>query len=142
MKKIICCLIAVVLILVFTAATVYAYNSGKAQKRLDELKNVPISENISYVAQCSMTGNLSGCGDGIDYMGILVIKSELSEQEIQTVYNSFDVEKAISADVMAYDRAVHFEELENLSDLSGVYIVFNGCESNNPLLWLFDARGW
>lgn len=77
-----------VIIIVFAIAipvsnNIAAYNIAK------ELSDIKLPDKTEYVESVSVAGKVIGNGNGMQYLGAILIKSELELEELQTYYSQF-----------------------------------------------------
>ena len=58
-------------------------NDHKAKKTADKLADLPLPDKTEYIEQAYKAGKLVGNGNGMQYFGAVLIKSELSVEELQ-----------------------------------------------------------
>ncbi len=68
-------------------------NDKAAQNIVEEIKSIPVPDNTSIVEEISDAGKLSGNGEGMQYFGAVLLKSELSLEELQTYYGKYSESK-------------------------------------------------
>lgn len=51
-----------------------------------EIKNYALPENTEIIDSLSIAGKYTGSGNGMQYLGAILVKSELSEEEIKEHY--------------------------------------------------------
>ena len=92
-------LFAIILLVVFvvTSLPVAAYfgivvtNNSIANQLEKELKVYPLPDNTVFLDSISIAGKLVGNGNGMQYMGSVLVSSDLSEEELYEYYSeSFD----------------------------------------------------
>lgn len=75
----------VVLIIVFEIS-IPLVNNYIAARVANRLKNIPLPEETEYVESISQAGKLVGNGNGMQYFGCILVRSELNEEELQAYY--------------------------------------------------------
>lgn len=115
----------------------YAYNVEKM------LCETPLPEQTELIEAISQTGKLTG--NGMQYFGAILIKSELSLEELETYYSDYrsneweylvEIQEGQSIKVIEHKALQFSEEIED----SGYYIVYSW-GSGNALLKELDIRG-
>ncbi len=81
-------LILVTAIFVLLIATPFV-NDHVAKKTLEELVELPLPENTEYIESVCNAGKIIGCGNGMQYFGAILIKSELSQEELEAYYSNY-----------------------------------------------------
>lgn len=64
-------------------------NNHTAADIARELQTLPLPENTEYLDSTSAAAKLVGNGNGMQYFGAILIKSELSLDELDEYYNNF-----------------------------------------------------
>ena len=97
MKKKVLFVIIPVVALLIALSPVAAYlgivfaNNGIANHVERELKNYPLPEKTIFMDSVSIAGKLVGNGNGMQYMGSILVVSDLTEEELYEYYSqSFD----------------------------------------------------
>lgn len=92
MKKFIKIIIVLLLLpLLFDFAVMFA-NDIIADKPEKELINIPLPEKTQLVESNSVAAKLYGNGNGMQYIGQLLVTTELTEEELRDYYNSLNEE--------------------------------------------------
>lgn len=135
-------LIFFVIVFLVSAPTV---NDHVANKIGESLEGIPLPENTELVETKSLAGKLVGNGNGMQYLGVILIKSELTLDELKDYYAKYAdyeweciVEKQDSKQIKVIEHgSVEFQEdvCEN-----GYYIVYSW-GSNDTIFNEFDLRG-
>ena len=90
MKKVIkFVFLAYIILTVLFFISIPIVNDITALKVACDLKDIPMPENTEYVEKVFLAGKLSGNGNGMQYYGAILLKSDLSLDELQTYYKSF-----------------------------------------------------
>ena len=119
-----------------------SYCAYNVEKMLCE---TPLPEQTELIEAISQTGKLTGNGNGMQYFGAILIKSELSLEELETYYSDYrsneweylvEIQEGQSIKVIEHKALQFSEEIED----SGYYIVYSW-GSGNPLLKELDIRG-
>ena len=109
------------------------------------LCETPLPEQTELIEAISQTGKLTGNGNGMQYFGAILIKSELSLEELETYYSDYrsneweylvEIQEGQSIKVIEHEALQFSEEIED----SGYYIVYSW-GSGNSLLKELDIRG-
>ena len=103
--------------------------------------------NTKIIDSISISGKLSGNGNGMQYFGAILIETELSETEIDEYYKkyrnnqwSFLVSKQKSSQIDVIDIGKYEFKKFNNENKEKSYIIYSWGSSNNFLLD-FDLRG-
>lgn len=90
MKKILTpILIILTLLLVTTLIAAPKINDLTAAKIRTALESLPLPENTVYIDSVSKAGKLAGNGNGMQYFGAILIKSDLPEEELNAFYTPY-----------------------------------------------------
>ncbi len=120
-------------------------NDHKAKKTAGKLADLPLPDKTEYIEQAYKAGKLVGNGNGMQYFGAVLIKSELSAEELQEYYLRFatnDEECVVEPQVSAEIKIIEHEQLRFSTDILGdnYYMVYSW--GNNPTIFhSFDIRG-
>ena len=89
LKKLFTVLISAVIILpAVSYCLITVANNRIADKIEAELIEYPLPENTALVDSVSVAGKLVGSGNGMQYMGAILIESRLTEEELRDYYCS------------------------------------------------------
>ena len=135
MKKIliIAVLLPIILITLFVlfALSVPIVNNITAATVLRDIKNIPLPENTEYVDGVSAAGKFTGNGNGMQYFGAMLIKTDLSLDELNSYYSDYRenefrllVEKQESGEIAVIEHGSLVFESE-LSSTEDYYIVYS-----------------
>lgn len=150
MKKtlIIAVLLPIILITLFVlfALSVPIVNNITAATVLSDIKNIPLPENTEYVDGVSAAGKLTGNGNGMQYFGAMLIKTDLSLDELNSYYSDYRenefrllVEKQESGEIAVIEHGSLAFESE-LSQDENYYIVYSWGDGID-LFAALDLRG-
>ena len=120
-------------------------NDRVAANFVKDLKQKPLPENTVIVEENAIADRICGNGDGVQYCGVLLLKSELSLDELKEYYQSqFNdnedyniVEyKSIDESYLEEVHAFHF----NTEKEDNYYILY-AWSNYNSIFTYFDWRG-
>ena len=121
-------------------------NDRVAGNTAKELAELPLPENTEYIESVYRAGKLIGCGNGMQYLGAILIRSDLSLEALKAHYSSFAehewecvVERQTSAEIkwVEYAGGLSFKtEVEG----DDYYIVYSWGDSDSVFHDL-DIRG-
>ena len=141
--KVVGMLVAVVLIGgVISVPLINNYTAYKVEKALCE---IPLPEETELIESLSQAGKLTGNGNGMQYFGAILIRSELSLEELDAYYSDYrrneweylvEIQKGQSIEVIDHGGLQFSEEIKG----SGYYIVYSW-GSGDSLLQELDMRG-
>lgn len=122
-------------------------NDSSAASIVHELKELPLPENTEYVDSVSAAAKLVGNGNGMQYFGAILIKSEQSLEELDDYYDNFRkktdfdciVEEQIGRKVEFIEHGEITFQTEMLSN-ERYYIVYTWGNGTLPFSEL-DIRG-
>ena len=109
------------------------------------LCEIPLPEETELIESLSQAGKLTGNGNGMQYFGAILIKSELSLEELDAYYSDYrrneweylvEIQKGQSIEVIDHGGLQFSEEIKG----SGYYIVYSW-GSGDLLLQELDMRG-
>ena len=118
------------------------YSAYKVEKGLCE---TPLLEGTELIESLSRAGKMTGNGNGMQYFGAILIRSELSLDELNTYYSGYrsneweyivEVQDGQSIEVIDHGTLQFSEEIKD----SGYYIVYSW-GSGNFLFEELDIRG-
>lgn len=89
MKRVLITIVIVVLgiVLLFLIAAPFV-NDNVARDMADKLAGLPLPDHTEYIESVYQAGKLVGNGNGMQYFGAILIKSELSLEELREYYAS------------------------------------------------------
>lgn len=145
MKKVLA--IVVLIAVIFLSALIYTpvVNDNTAKETANELLDIPLPDHTEFVETVYKAGKLVGNGNGMQYFGAILIKSELPLEELKEYYLSFSeneweciVEKQTGTDI----KVIEHGRLTFKTDIEGdnYYIVYSWGE-NDAVFGEWDIRG-
>lgn len=111
-------ILAPIIILVTMMAISYPINNIVAQNIITELKQNPLPEKTIIVEEKSIAARLCGNGDGVQYFGALLLKSELSLEELDNYYSQFRKREECNIVKHQYGKEIEQNEFPALHELS------------------------
>lgn len=123
-------------------------NDKVAYNIVKELKQLPLPENTTVVEEKAIADRLCGNGDGVQYFGALLLKSELSLEDLEAYYSQFGggmysniVEHQYDKTIKQDELALHQENAFNTSiDDENYYILYTWGNYDSIFTYL-DPRG-
>ena len=118
------------------------YTAYKVERALCE---IPLPEEAELIESLSQAGKLTGTGNGMQYFGAILIRSDLSLEELDAYYSGYrsneweclvETQEGQSVEVIDHETLQFSEEIKG----SGYYIVYSW-GSENSLLDELDMRG-
>ena len=90
MKKVIkvigIALVVLVVTMVISTPFVNNYSAAKIEKRLTAL---PLPEKTEYIESISKAGKMTGNGNGMQFLGVMLVQSELTLEELDAYYATY-----------------------------------------------------
>ena len=120
-------------------------NNTEAKKVANAIKECALPERTELLDTVSAAGKLVGNGNGMQYFGAILIKSELSLEELKNYYESTAHDKLHFAVEKQETGTIDFIEHADLSfdadcDYENTYIVYSWGDYSG-LASEFDLRG-
>lgn len=137
--------ICMIVLILAIFVSVPVYNNYCAYKVEKVLCETPLPEQTELIEAISQTGKLTGNGNGMQYFGAILIRSELSLEELNTYYSDYrsnewdylvEVQEGRSVEVIDHGTLQFSEEIKD----RGYYIVYSW-GNGNSLLKELDIRG-
>ena len=134
-------MIAVAVLMLVIALAIPVANNAVALGVENELKQIPLPEQTELVESTSVAGKLIGNGNGMQYFGAILIKSDLSIDQLNAHYaayreNPFDcmIEQQTSSRIEAggMNGSLSFRAEP---EASGYYVVYSWGDAPD---WLWD----
>ena len=88
MKKFGKVLISVLILIALFHVAIYVVNNHIAKQLESQLLNCPLPPNSEIVDSVSVAGKIEGNGNGMQWFGIILIKSEMNEDDLSQWYSS------------------------------------------------------
>ncbi len=89
MKKFKIIIIGIIVLLILTIISIPLINNFKAYKVKNELLNIPLPEKTEVLESISKAGKLSGNGNGMQYLGAILIRSDLPFEDLKAYYEKY-----------------------------------------------------
>lgn len=105
-------------------------NNDIANKTATSIKEIELPNNTQYIETFSEAGKLIGNGNGMQYIGGILIKSELSLQDLQLYYSQYaknDWECIVEKQTNKNISFIEHEKVSLNSDINGdtYYVVYS-----------------
>ena len=135
----------VVLFIMIVPIITRTINNDIAYQTAQDVKAIALPDKTEYVEMFSAAGKLVGNGNGMQYLGGILIKSELPIDSIRAYYSQYasnEWEYLVDKQEGNYIRFVEHGEVSLHTNVDGdnFYIVYSWGQSNS-FLTEFDARG-
>jgi len=138
--------IAVVVPILLVLSTPFI-NNYIAYSIKKDLVKVSLPDKTELIDHLSSAGKLTGNGNGMQFFGAILIKSELTLEELNDYYSkyredewSYIVEKQVSNTIAFLNGHLKFRASKADEELINYYIVYTWGNSDYPLSEL-DIRG-
>lgn len=123
-------------------------NNIIADNMKKELLNTKLPNNTNIVDSISVAGKLTGNGNGMQYFGAILLKTDLSKEELEEHYNqyrndkySFLVSKQNTNKVEMIEHGSYKFEKYNENDKEKYFIIYSWGSPKNDFLMELDLRG-
>ena len=145
MKKLKLVGILTTVVLIGGVISIPLINNHTAYKVEKTLCEIPLPEKTELIESLSQAGKLTGNGNGMQYFGAILIRSELSLEELDAYYSDYrsneweylvETQERQSIEVIDHGTLQFTEEIKD----SGYDIVYSW-GSGNSLLEELDIRG-
>lgn len=134
MKKgiIIGIIILFILLIIGLPLYIVLMNNEIANRTTEELANIQLPENTQVVDTISIAGKVSGNGNGMQYFGAVLLKTNLSEEELDTYYqqyrgnsSKFLIKKQETEKIEVIDKPGYYFQTFNEEDKEKYYILYS-----------------
>ena len=126
------------------------HNTYLANQLEVELLEIPLPEKTVFIESITATGELDGNGGEMNFFGGMLVKSELSEKELNEYYSKmreshddYLIKEQSSAEITVIKNGYYgFEQLEDVADFENYYLVYSWGSDDSVLQSLnkFDFR--
>ena len=131
---------ALIALIVLFELGIMGVNNVIAHNTLSELMKIPLPEKTDVVDTVYVAGKLLGNGNGMQYFGAALLKSDLTIEELERYYdipNQQFVEKYGDEE---YSVVKYFQFDKEISG-GNYYVVYRLGSTNSELLYMWDLRG-
>lgn len=131
-------MVFVAVVLLIFAVVIPIVNNAVALGIEKDLKRLPLPESTELVESISKAGKLVGNGNGMQYFGAILVKSDLSAEELTAYYEDHDCSLAgqLTSEILVVDRTLSFRHDEYGV---GYYIVYRWGSAPDWLQDLLDT---
>ena len=145
MKKLKLVGMLVAVVLIGGVISISFINNNIAYKVEKELCETPLPEKTELIESISRAGKLTGNGNGMQYFGAILIRSDLSLEELDAYYSGYrsneweclvETQEGQSIEVIDHETLQFSEEIKD-----SVYYILYSWGSGNSLLEELDIRG-
>lgn len=145
--KLICTIVVSVLFISIAGfmLSIPVINDCVANKTAKYVERIELPNNTHYIETFAKAGKLIGNGNGMQYIGGILIKSELSLQELKSYYSQYATNDWECIVEKQTDKQISFIEHGTISfnsDINGdnYYVVYSW-GSTNSIFSELDLRG-
>ena len=130
MKKLKLVGMLVAVVLIGGVISISFINNNIAYKVEKELCETPLPEKTELIESISRAGKLTGNGNGMQYFGAILIRSDLSLEELDAYYSGYrsneweclvETQEGQSIEVIDHETLQFSEEIKD----SGYYILYS-----------------
>lgn len=148
MKRIIKMIVFIVIILIFLISISIIVSNDNISKKVEkELKSIPLPSNSKLMDSISISGKLTGNGNGMQYFGAILIKTQLNEEDLEKYYKEYRngkwdclIKKQTSNEIDVIEHGTYlFKNFDSKESLN-YYMIYSWGNSENELFNL-DIRG-
>ena len=119
-------------------------NNYQLHKQEKTLAAIALPAKTQLVEKQSVCGKLNGNGNGINYLATILIKSDLSLNELKEYYSNYEVvaqsTPQLKSEYLEHDTIL-YTKLKKLNDFSGYYVVCSYQSAKFGSIWELDLRG-
>lgn len=134
--------VLIMVLLVIFLISIPFVNNYSAARVANEIEQIPLPEKTTYIESISCADKMVGNGNGIQYLGAVLIKSELSIEELNEFYDEYNdlkIEEQSSQQIEFIDHGEllfnhDFDENEN-------YYILYSWGNGIKLFDVLDIRG-
>ncbi len=154
MKKALIIVAAVIALLLFVGFPMYVHfgNNAVAADVAARLEKLPVPPDTDIVETASAAGKFTGNGNGMQYLGAMLVSSTLSREQLSEYYSSLSENNGFDVYVqeqdgaeLSFDRSALTYKRFDESKKEVCYTVYAYGSSNGyflgELLYDFDIRG-
>lgn len=146
MKKSKKILLIILLILIFLLIIFIPITNNLIANGIEsEIKNIPLPQDTEIIDSISIAGKLTGNGNGMQYFGAILIKSNLDIIELENYYKSYrknewslNIKKQDTTHIDVIDHGEY--SFSSRGSLDNCYIIYSW-ESNKLDILSLDIRG-
>ncbi len=142
MKKLRIIIFCAVVLIALGMLSIPLINNFQADKLRKQLLDMALPEKTEIVESISNAGKISGNGNGMQYFGAILIKSELSLDELQAHYTAVDWNGPYVQEQIGKVINIGYGSLQFSSspDMDGYYTVYLWGDTDSDIL-NYDLRG-
>ncbi len=133
----------ILVLIVLVTVSVPLINNLLAKEIAGDVREIKLPTGAVYVESFAQAGKLVGNGNGLQYVGGILIKSDLSKEDLQAYYEQKGLECTIE---QQSDRSIDFDHgsilLRNDISDGNYYVVYTwGNRYYNSIISDLDIRG-
>ena len=146
-------ILAFIIVFIMSLILIPFINDNIAGKVAKQLVEFPLPDDTEFIEKQSMAGKLTGNGNGMQYLGVILIKSELSLKELKKYYSDYykenksdfielGVEKQSGKEIKIIEHGSYsFDTDIEENDYYIVYAWGKQGEDFKSIFYDFDLRG-
>ncbi len=119
-------------------------NNYILHKQEKTLTAIALPSKTQLLEKQSVCGKLNGNGNGINYLATILIKSDLSLNELKEYYSNYDVvaqsTPQLKSEYLEHDT-IEYRKLRKINDFTGYYVVCSYQSAEFGSIWEMDLRG-
>jgi len=142
--------LGLLIIFIIAQVGVQPLNNHIAAGVEQEVKSIPLPQETEFIESISAAGKLVGNGNGMQYFGAMLIKSDLSLEELDAYYSAYreveweyvvEVQKDKKIETIDRNYSSDYLCFETDIDDDNYYIVYSWGDSDFDFITWFDIRG-
>lgn len=134
----------IILSITACAVSIPLVNDYSAKQIEKEIKELPLPENTEFVESLSRAGKFTGNGNGMQYFGAMLIKSDLSLDELDEYYSAYRENEWDYVVKVQDSREIEYYGILFSTDVDpseNYYIVYSWGSGVSSFFEEFDLRG-
>lgn len=108
-----------------------------------KIVNSKMPENTEMLEKQSICGKLNGNGNGMNYLATILIKSDLSIENLEKHFFNYNVIKQENkkfTDSILEHGAIEYTRVSNEKDFTKYYVVYSYSAADFGTIWEYDIR--
>lgn len=139
------CIVVFLFIILHFSISISNNNISKNIEK--ELKSIPLPNNTELLDSISVSGKLTGNGNGMQYLGAILIKTELNKEDLENHYKNYRkskwnclIKKQNTEKIDIIEHGNYSFKNFNNNEREKYYIIYSWVNSKNEFL-NSDIRG-
>lgn len=119
-------------------------NNVRLHKQEKVLADIKLPEKTQLIEKQSVCGKLNGNGNGMNYLATILVKSNLSLQDLHDYYSDYEVIEQNNTYLESeyLDHAsIKYDKLNDIKDFNGYYVILSYQSADLESIWEWDIRG-